>query len=231
MAALREADRDRTQAVVLTGSGEYYSAGVNLGGTLRVQHPRVLHGLIVEQNQALFDAFLDLDKPIIAAVNGPAIGAPVTSSTLLMPSSPLRLPPSYAILAAGIRGLFERHVRPTHGGAGGPAHAGTGGMAPDRGRGRGGLTRERGGPRRGPARARADDGERAHRRRSNLPRWLLEGGTQGGQRPGVRGARHGLSQRALPQRTDALPLVEEEASARGHVRRTLGHLALWRLLL
>ena len=106
MAALREADRDPdTQAVVLTGSGEYYSAGVNLGGTLRVQHPRVLHGLIVEQNQALFDAFLDLDKPIIAAVNGPAIGAPVTSSTLcdavvaaegasfLTPFSRLGIPP------------------------------------------------------------------------------------------------------------------------------------------
>lgn len=106
MGALQRAGQDpATQAVVLTGSGAYYSAGVNLGGTLRVQHPRVLHGLIVAQNQALFDAFLDLEKPVVAAVNGPAIGAPVTSSTLcdaivaadgatfLTPFSRLGIPP------------------------------------------------------------------------------------------------------------------------------------------
>lgn len=83
MGALRAANADpETQAVVLTGVGEYYSAGVNLGATMKLQHPRKLHAFIVEHNQALFDAFLDLDKPIIAAVNGPAIGAPVTSATL-----------------------------------------------------------------------------------------------------------------------------------------------------
>lgn len=83
MGALRAVASDpATEAVVLTGAGEYYSAGVNLGATLRLQHPRRLHAFIVEHNQALFDAFLDLDKPIVAAVNGPAIGAPVTSATL-----------------------------------------------------------------------------------------------------------------------------------------------------
>lgn len=71
-----------TQAVVLTGTGDYYSAGVNLGATMRPQHPKKLHAFIVEHNQALFDAFLNLDKPIVAAVNGHAIGAPVTSATL-----------------------------------------------------------------------------------------------------------------------------------------------------
>ncbi|MBO83979.1 MAG: crotonase [Deltaproteobacteria bacterium] len=71
-----------TRAIILTGSGKYYSAGVNLGGTLRIAHPKVLHSFIVEHNQAIFDAFLDLDKPIIAAVNGPTIGAPTTSATL-----------------------------------------------------------------------------------------------------------------------------------------------------
>jgi enoyl-CoA hydratase/carnithine racemase len=38
--------------------------------------------MIVEQNQALFDAFLDFPKPLLVAVNGPAIGASVTSATL-----------------------------------------------------------------------------------------------------------------------------------------------------
>ncbi|MFT4978881.1 MAG: peroxisomal 3,2-trans-enoyl-CoA isomerase [Myxococcota bacterium] len=82
-AALREADRDdEVGAVVLTGAGDYYSAGVNLSSTIQPQHPKKLHRFIVEHNQALFDAFLDLDKPILVAANGPAIGAVVTSATL-----------------------------------------------------------------------------------------------------------------------------------------------------
>lgn len=81
--ALRKANLDDSvSAIVLTGEGRYYSAGVNLGGTLTLGHPRRLHAFIVEHNQALFDAFLAVDKPIVAAINGPAIGAPVTSATL-----------------------------------------------------------------------------------------------------------------------------------------------------
>ena len=81
--ALQQASSDdNTHAIVLTGTGTYYSAGVNLGGTLRLDHPKALHAFIVEHNQALFDTFLHIDKPIVAAVNGPAIGAPVTSATL-----------------------------------------------------------------------------------------------------------------------------------------------------
>ncbi len=104
--ALQQVDDDpATEAVVLTGTGEYYSAGVNLGATLRVQHPRKLHAFIVQHNQALFDAFLNVDKPVVAAVNGHCIGAPVTSATLcdalvaaegatfLTPFSRLGIPP------------------------------------------------------------------------------------------------------------------------------------------
>jgi len=82
-AALAEAGADpAVKAVVLTGAGDYYSAGVNLGAAIQPQHPKKLHRFIVEHNQALFDAFLNLDKPILIAVNGPAIGAVVTSATL-----------------------------------------------------------------------------------------------------------------------------------------------------
>lgn len=82
-AALREADDDpETGAIVLTGADPYYCAGVNLGASLTLDHPRRLHAFIVENNQAIFDAFLNLDTPILIAANGPAIGACVTSATL-----------------------------------------------------------------------------------------------------------------------------------------------------
>ena len=87
MNALKEAFReaaqdDETSVVILTGADPYYCAGVNLSATLRLGHPRKLHAMIVEQNQALFDMFLDFPKPLLIAVNGPAIGASVTSATL-----------------------------------------------------------------------------------------------------------------------------------------------------
>ena len=81
--ALRRAARDDdTKVVILTGTDPYYSAGVNLGGTLELRHPRTLRALIIEHNQGLFDSFLDFPKPVLVAVNGPAIGASVTSATL-----------------------------------------------------------------------------------------------------------------------------------------------------
>jgi enoyl-CoA hydratase/carnithine racemase len=82
-AALADAGADRTtRGIVLTGTDPYYSAGVNLAGALRPMHPATLHGWIASHNEALFESFLALDKPILAAVNGPAIGATVTSATL-----------------------------------------------------------------------------------------------------------------------------------------------------
>ncbi len=83
VAALQRANEDDdTRAIVLTGTDPYYSAGVNLGGTLKLAHPRTLHAKIVEHNQGLFESFIHIRKPILAAVNGPAIGASVTSATL-----------------------------------------------------------------------------------------------------------------------------------------------------
>jgi Delta3-Delta2-enoyl-CoA isomerase len=78
----RAARSDATSAVVLTGTDPYYSAGVNLSSTVSLSHPKTLHSMIVEHNEGLFNAFLDFPKPIVAAVNGPAIGASVTSATL-----------------------------------------------------------------------------------------------------------------------------------------------------
>jgi peroxisomal 3,2-trans-enoyl-CoA isomerase len=78
----REAGNPDTGAVILTGADPYYCAGVNLAGTLSIQHPGKMRAMIIEHNQALFDRFIDFPKPILVAANGPGLGAAVTSATL-----------------------------------------------------------------------------------------------------------------------------------------------------
>ena len=73
---------DEVEVVILTGTDPYYSAGVNLSSTISIQHPRALREMIVTHNRELFERFLLFDKPLLVAVNGPAIGATVTSATL-----------------------------------------------------------------------------------------------------------------------------------------------------
>lgn len=82
-AAMGRAEADEaTQVVILTGTDPYYCAGVNLSAVVKLDHPARLHAFIAEQNEQLFDLFISFPKPIIVAVNGPAIGASVTSATL-----------------------------------------------------------------------------------------------------------------------------------------------------
>jgi len=82
-AALQEAQqRDDVKAVVLTGSGKYYCAGVDLAAILKPMSPKKLVAMITKLNEELFDTFLSYEKPIFVAANGPAIGAAATSATL-----------------------------------------------------------------------------------------------------------------------------------------------------
>ncbi|MBM4292949.1 MAG: enoyl-CoA hydratase/isomerase family protein [Deltaproteobacteria bacterium] len=114
--ALADASRDdAVRAVVLTGVGRYYCAGVNLSATLKLAPPKALHAQIIAHNQALFDSFLDLTKPIVVALNGHAIGASVTSATLcdaLLAAEGATLSTPFAALGVPPEGcssvLFER---------------------------------------------------------------------------------------------------------------------------
>ncbi len=74
--------RSDVSGVVITGKGDYYSAGVDLSALLQPMAPSKLVLQLREKNQSLFDKFIDFEKPIAAAVNGPAIGAAVTTATL-----------------------------------------------------------------------------------------------------------------------------------------------------
>lgn len=76
------ADDGETRVLILTGSDPYFCAGVNLSATMRPAHPRKLRDMIESHNRSLFEIFLDFPKPVLIAVNGPAIGASVTSATL-----------------------------------------------------------------------------------------------------------------------------------------------------
>merc|ERR1719186_1366186 len=66
----------------MTGSDPYYCAGANLSENIKPMHPKKLHTMIMDNNEKLFNYFLDFPKPILVAANGPAIGASVTSATL-----------------------------------------------------------------------------------------------------------------------------------------------------
>ena len=81
--SLKKAGEDpNTEVLILTGADPYYCAGVNLSAVISPGHPAKLHAFIAEQNESLFEMFLSFPKPILVAVNGPAIGASVTSATL-----------------------------------------------------------------------------------------------------------------------------------------------------
>ncbi len=80
---LRAASNDpAVHAVILTGTGKYYCAGVDFSGGFAPMYPSNLIKDIMSKNQSLFDNFINFKKPLIAALNGPALGAAATSSLL-----------------------------------------------------------------------------------------------------------------------------------------------------
>lgn len=73
--AIRSASVNKAVSVImLTGSGDYYSSGNDLSNFSEVKHPLTM---AKEAREVLFtfvDCFVTCQKPIIVAVNGPAIG-------------------------------------------------------------------------------------------------------------------------------------------------------------
>jgi enoyl-CoA hydratase/carnithine racemase len=78
------ADDDAIKVAILTGSGRYYSSGGDFMdmGTPDSFLPAGIKKLVADFNEQLFDRFLDFPKPLVAAINGPAIGGAVTSAGL-----------------------------------------------------------------------------------------------------------------------------------------------------
>jgi enoyl-CoA hydratase len=73
---------DDVRAVVLTGGGRAFSAGGDIELIRAMQVDRRLRAQILETARRLFSRFMTLDVPVIAAVNGPAVGAGCTLALL-----------------------------------------------------------------------------------------------------------------------------------------------------
>lgn len=82
--AIREADLDDSvRTVIITGAGRAFCAGQDLSDTEVFRRDDAEPGeQFATRDHDFLAAFLDCKKPIIAAINGPAIGA---GSTMLLP--------------------------------------------------------------------------------------------------------------------------------------------------
>ncbi|NXI46270.1 ECI2 isomerase, partial [Galbula dea] len=78
--ALQAAGKDDSTLAVLTGNGDYYSSGNDLSNFASVQPGEM--GKMAKDGAELLkefvDCFIDFPKPLIAVVNGPAVGICVT---------------------------------------------------------------------------------------------------------------------------------------------------------
>lgn len=79
----KAASNPETKVVVHTGEGPYFCSGGSLAEIVAgARSPRGVQRLIQEENQKIFNVFIQFPKPIIAAVNGPGIGGGVTAPAL-----------------------------------------------------------------------------------------------------------------------------------------------------
>jgi enoyl-CoA hydratase len=90
---------ERARAVVFTGSGRAFSAGGDLGWFPELQQPGRLEALRRDAKQMIWD-LLDVEIPLVAAVNGPAVGLGASLALLCD-----------VVIAAESASIADPHVR------------------------------------------------------------------------------------------------------------------------
>lgn len=80
----KAAKDDDIKALIVTGTGRFYCAGVDLseGFMKAMGHPAQIYRVVRDNNEALFKRWIEFPKPIIVAANGPVFGASLTTATL-----------------------------------------------------------------------------------------------------------------------------------------------------
>jgi enoyl-CoA hydratase len=76
------ADEPEVRALVVTGAGDAFSAGGDFGLIEQMQKDTDLRKATLNRSRALFWSLISLETPVIAAVNGPAVGAGATLALL-----------------------------------------------------------------------------------------------------------------------------------------------------
>ncbi len=82
LAALRRARSEGHRVAVLTGSGKAFSAGGDLDLIRRMQDDHRTRASTLETGRKVFEELTSLSIPVIAAVNGAAVGAGCTLALL-----------------------------------------------------------------------------------------------------------------------------------------------------
>ena len=75
------ADRG-ARAVVITGAGTAFSAGGDMVMFQRIQRDSVARSYLIDEARQVFNEVIDFPLPVIAAVNGPAVGLGCTLAVL-----------------------------------------------------------------------------------------------------------------------------------------------------
>jgi len=76
------ADDKEARAVVLTGAGRAFSAGGDMVMFKRIQTDKVERAHGIEEARTIFNQVIDFPLPLVAAVNGPAVGLGCTLAAL-----------------------------------------------------------------------------------------------------------------------------------------------------
>lgn len=80
---MRSAAADPTvRAILLTGAGHAFSAGGDFGLIRQMQDSPEVRRTVLDRSRSLFGTLVDLHVPVVAAVNGPALGAGCTLALL-----------------------------------------------------------------------------------------------------------------------------------------------------